>query len=640
MNKYILILFIVFCFGNFQSQDGNKINLSRKNISHWEEDKETNWIRVSLISPNKWGFIGKDSIVKIPFEYDFLNPFENGLAYAKIGARSFFITKDNLKHNGDYDEIFVFSYGLAGICKNKKCGFINEKGKLEIPLIYDEIDYFRFSGLCAVKKNNKSGFIDQSGKEIIPIIYEEVYQHKKDRNVLVKNNGKWAIFDNTGKQLSDFKYDDLDSFKMTTITDFSKDIFKRNEYTFFENGAAVVEYNGKYEFINSKAEPAFPNNKFDSATAVDTFHNAIVKRNGKYGIIKSNGELKIPLEYDFIDYFQDNYRFSENYNARKGKVYSILNRDLKKIGESYEPVYNQFSSDNPTLTFKNLKGKYGIVGWQGNTIIPFEYDEIYEVENTPYLIMKKGKYFGVMTDDGKMNIPIKYKSFNSIYDSFEYHEHEKILFLADNKVIDINNHIILSGYESIKSIHYKNKFIVSKNKKFGIVDIHNVHIVPLEYDSIELNRFNPGKLIVSKNKKFGIIDSNNVILLPIEYDKVFNVEDHGPVNRQFIVKNGKTGFVEYETFKVVVPPIYDYFEERIGVVFVSKNNKYGIINSNNYELCPFIYDDIKPRNYSAYNYNSNKIEVFARTGNKYLQIDINGKIIKEISKEYFEKETR
>lgn len=349
LNILTLFLFLISC--NTQSQD--KLDLSKSNISHWEKDKETEWFRVKLNHPNMWGFIDKDSIVMIPFEYEFLNPFENGLAYAKQANKEFFITKNNLKLEGDYDKVDVFSQGLAAVSKNGKWGFINENGKLVIPSIYDNVDYFRFSGLSSVSKNGKSGFINKLGEEIIPIIYEGAYQEMRDQNVLVEKNIKWAIFDNAGKQLTDFKYSSLENFKRAYITDFSKDIFNRDESTFFENGAALVENNEKFEFINKKGQDAFSNNKFDSASVFDTYKNAIVKKSGKYGIIKTDGTFKVPLVYDFIDYYDTNHFNSEYYNARKGKVYSFFNKNLKKIGESFEPIYNDFSISNPTVTFKN-----------------------------------------------------------------------------------------------------------------------------------------------------------------------------------------------------------------------------------------------------------------------------------------------
>lgn len=95
-------------------------------------------------------------------------------------------------------------------------------------------------------------------------------------------------------------------------------------------------------------------------------------------MIKPNGEIKVPfVEYDYIrEPFDTNLpNFSEYYNARKGKIYSFFNQNLKKIGESYEPIYNDFSTNNSEISFKNLKGKYGVVDWQMK--VPFVYDKAF-----------------------------------------------------------------------------------------------------------------------------------------------------------------------------------------------------------------------------------------------------------------------
>lgn len=598
--KIIFFLFFTLLI-SCQPESHNKVDFSRKNISYKELDHETGWIRIKLNSPNKWGFINKDSLIMIPFEYDFLNPFEGGLAYAKNKGKEFFITKNNLRLEGDFDALDVFSEGLASVKKNNKWGFINEKGVLVIPLMYDKVDYFRANGLSAVTRNKKSGFINTLGKEIIPIIYDDVNQQMIDQNVIVKKNNKWAVFDNSGKQLSDFIYDNV---KRTDIVDFSKDIFSQDKSTYFENGAALVEVNGKYEFINAKAQAAFPNNKFDSASTFDTFKNAIVKRNGKYGIIKTNGTFKVPLEYDFIEYFDTNHAFSEYYNAKKGKVYCIFNRYLEKIGESYEPVYNDFSTSNLTLAYKNLKGKIGVVDWRGKIIIPFEYDSLTEVENTSFFYAKKGNLNGIISEKGQIKIPIKYRNIYSVYDEFDSEESsKKLLFIADETVIDISNNIVISGYNSITPLHY-----------------------------------NRDKLIVSKNKKFGIIHINKKVLLPLEYDEVSNWVEYGPEKRHFIKKNGKYGLIEYETFRTIIPAIYDKFVQVGNLIFVTRNGKSGILDLNNKEICPLIFDEIRPYKYFRYNDGKNK-GVYSKRGGKYFQINLYGKVLKQISEKEYKENT-
>ncbi|STD13066.1 WG repeat-containing protein [Chryseobacterium carnipullorum] len=272
MKHIIFLIFVILVSCHSKSQ--NKLDFSKQNISYTERDEETDWIRTRLKIPDKWGYIDKDSLVMIPFEYDFLNPFKEGVAYAKNNNKEFFITKKNVRLKGDFEAVGIFSEGLAPVKKNGKWGFIDYQANLVIPIQYDEVDCFRPSGLCAVTKNGKSGFINKSGAEIIPVIYDEASQEMKDQNVIVKKNNKWAVFDNSGKQLSDFLYD---SFKRASISDFSKDIFTRDQSTFFENGAALVEANGKYIFINRKAQAAFLNNEFDSASVFDTFKKCYSK---------------------------------------------------------------------------------------------------------------------------------------------------------------------------------------------------------------------------------------------------------------------------------------------------------------------------------------------------------------------------
>ena len=590
---YLLILFLISCSENSQK-------ISRNEIYYIEKDKETGWFRV-LNTKNKWGFIDKDSIIKIPFEYDFVNPFEHQLAYVKNKGKEFYINpKNEIVIEGRFDKIDIFSEGLASVKKDGKFGFINEKGKLIIPLIYDNVDYFRTSGLCAVTLNGKSGFIDKSGKEIIKIIYPEVHQEMFDRIVIVKNNRKWAFFDNHGNQLSDFIYDKV--FR-TDYYDFSKDIFTRDQSTFFKNGAALVLKNGKYEFLNEKIKPAFVNNKFDSASVFDAFKNAIVKRNGKYGMIKPSGEFKVPFKFDFIEPYDTAHgNYSEYYNARKGKIYSFFNKNLKKIGESYEPIYNNFSTDNPQISFKNLKGKYGVVDWQGNEKIPFVYDEALDFKRSKNSIAKKNGKFGVISYQNKEVFPFIYDEINELDEV----ENLKNTYLLSNKkedkIVNINGKTFLSGYQMIHPIFYDHS-----------------------------------KFIVKKYNKFGIADLQNKILLPIVFDEISDWVEYGPEDRHIVKRNGKYGMVEYKTFKEKIPAIYDFVFIARDKVFVGKGKKYGIIDLNNKIICPLIYDEIKPS--FGYGFGISESRIFARKGKQYLEIDEKGKVLKEISQKLYKENT-
>ena len=605
-NGLLFLVIILFsCSGHSQNFDINDIGYKRY-------DSVTTWYLIQSKATQKWGFIDKENEVKIPVDYDDLSPFrKTKISYALKGSKYGFInTEDKIvvpfQFEFSKENRRIYTFGLMAVKKDNKFGFIDESGTVVIPIIYNQVEYFTQNNLSSVEKNGRSGFINKSGKEIIPIIYDDARSEQLDDIVIVKQKNKWAFFNNQGKQLSDFVFDEV--FR-TDHYDFSKDIFDRSQSTYFKNGAALVKKGKNYEFLNEKIEPAFPNHKFDSATVFDTYQNAIVKRNGKYGMIKASGDLKVPLQYDFIEPYDSNHgNYSEYFNARKGKIYSIFNKDLKKIGESLEPIYNHFRTNHPTISFKNLEGKYGVVDRNGNVKIPFIYDEElrFEVEN--YAVAAKNNEVGLIDSKNKILIPFEKQFIYEVFDRFDEKPRESPnYFIVDNdkasKIVDINNKTIISGYQSIR---------------------------PLFYDH--------SKFLVKKNKKLGVIDFNNKILSPIIYDEFSDWVEYGPENRHIVKLGSRSGMLEEKTFKVKIPLIYDFvFISRL-VVFVGKNEKYGIIDLNNKILCPLIYDELKPDFGYGSGFGDDKI--YARKGKAYFEIDVNGKILKSVPKSEFLKTTK
>ena len=584
--KYLLCLLTFLIISCESKSQESKVDLSKATISYQEIDTETGWKRVLLTKPKKWGFIDDKGEIKIPFVYDFLNPFENGLAYAKNNNSEFFININNLKLKGDYDKVDIFSNGLASIQKNKKVGYINSKGELIIPLKYDTGGYFNQNGLAEVSLGKKYGFINQQGQEVIPIIYEMVKGEQLDDVVIVRKNYKWAFFDSKGRQLSDFLYHDVQR------------AWKNDRTTFFENGPASVKQNGKYSFLNRDLKPAFSNVVFDSATSFDSNRNAIVMNKGKFGIIKDDGQYGVPLKYDLIENFKGNSN-PEFYFFEKGNIKGLLNKNLKKIAEAKRDDYSSsFSLQGDYISSQNFKGKYGLIDAEGNEKIPFIYDEGLYFDRDDYSIAKKNNRFGIINLNNVELVPISYQSLDPVFDQWdEKPKGSANYFVAKTeygaKIIDLNNKTMLSGYESIDPIF-------------------NDHF----------------KLIVQKNKKFGIVDLKNKIILPVEYDEISNWTEYGPRHSKFIVKNGKTGLIDHESFKITIPPIYDQFRYLNGLIFAKRNDKAGIITEDGKVLCDFIYDDIYPDESDFHGYAKNEPRIYARKGNSYFQIDAKGKVLK------------
>ena len=587
--KYLLYLLTFLMLSCETKSQESKVDLSKENISYQEIDQETGWKRVLLNKPKKWGFIDDRGEIKIPFVYDFVNPFENGIAYTKNGNREFFINpKNEIVIKGDYDKMDIFSNGLANVEKNKKVGYINSKGELIIPLKYDTGGYFNQNGLAEVSRNKKWGFVNKQGEEVIPIIYEMVKSEELDDLVIVRKKYKWAFFDNKGTQLSDFLYTDVQR------------VWKNGRTAFFENGPASVKRNGKYSFLNKDLKPAFSNIVFDSATSFDSNRNAIVMNKGKFGIIKDDGKYAVPLQYDLIENFNSNGNPNPRfYLFKKGNMRGLFNKNLKKIAESKIDDYSSsFNLQGDYISFQNFKGKYGLIDAEGNEKIPFIYDESLYFDGDDFSIAQKNSRFGIINFNNVALVPISYLSLYTVFDQWdEKPKGSPNYFVAKSengeKIIDLHNKTVLSGYDSIDPIF-------------------NDHF----------------KLIVQKNKKFGIVDLKNKIILPVEYDEISNWTEYGPRHSKFIVKNGKTGLIDHESFKITIPPIYDQFRYLNGLIFAKRNGKAGIINEEGNVLCNFVYDEIYPNASDFFGYSKEEPRIYARKGKSYFQINPIGKVLK------------
>lgn len=114
----------------------------------------------------------------------------------------------------EYDEISIFSEGMAVVRKGNKWGFIDSTGKLVVPMEYDEYHKsFPYSeGLVCMRKGDyktgKWGFIDKKGRVKIPFIYDEAYKFS-DGLAAVRKGYFWGFIDKTGKVKIPFEYTDV-----------------------------------------------------------------------------------------------------------------------------------------------------------------------------------------------------------------------------------------------------------------------------------------------------------------------------------------------------------------------------------------------------------------------------------------------
>ena len=271
----------------------------------------------------------KTGDVVIPFKYDWVSDFREGLAVVELNGKLGYINKSGKEIvPPKYDEAKFFHEGLAPVKLNGKLGYINKSGKEVVPPKYDYVWDFK-EGLADVELNGKQGFVDKSGKEVVPLKYDNVWFFEEGL-AGVELKGKWGFIDKSGKEVVPIKYDYVDNFS---------------------EGLAGVELNGKWGHINKSGKEVVPI-KYDY---VDNFSEglAITKLKGKKGFVDKSGKEIVPLKYEDVRDFREGLAGVE----LKGKWGFI-----DKSGKEVVPLkYEDVTGFKEGLAAVKLNGKWGFI---------------------------------------------------------------------------------------------------------------------------------------------------------------------------------------------------------------------------------------------------------------------------------------
>ena len=124
----------------------------------------------------------------------------DGKWIAKIGKYNFKEKYSNMYKEAENNREKEFFIVYINEMPRHKYGYINYKGELQIPIIYDEAENFS-EGLAAVKLNNKWGYIDTEGNVKIGFNFDEAYDFKNDLALVRIDDTSFYIDKNGQKKL-------------------------------------------------------------------------------------------------------------------------------------------------------------------------------------------------------------------------------------------------------------------------------------------------------------------------------------------------------------------------------------------------------------------------------------------------------
>ncbi|MBL7972811.1 MAG: WG repeat-containing protein [Prolixibacteraceae bacterium] len=501
-----------------------------------------------------------------------------------------------------------------------KVGLIDTLGTIVFPIEFDYIESIGNDFL--VKKSNLFGVLNKEKQAIIPVAYESVSQ-TADAVIFSNNNKKEKIYDFKKKTVTTLNnYDWIDEDRFDDADQISTNGKKVN--------LIAVRKNGLTGFINQqKKEIVTP--VYDYAQVNYQEGRSLVCRNNKWGYVDENGKEIIPCQYeDAMNFYQgkalvtsngsvlcidingnvtagcdeklikweksselgDRGSFIKNrYIAGRVHRYGIVDESGKfKAAIYYENITGIRLSNNKTewsqQYYKARRfSKWGVISKNGDVILPFEYDDIYDFNGGHNKAMlRKDERYGMVNEDFKMLLPCKYEALN--YSSIP----GKIIFTEKGKQgwMDANLKVqVIPQYNEIGNVANA-RVRVKKDNFYGIIDTSGKEIVPIRYESLATQFFN-GLILASWRKKWGYVDSTGTVAIAFQYDNGRNFS--GKITA---VQKGKLyGFINRNN-EPVSGFMYDFvdYEWTIdGLIKVVKKEKIGFVNQEGREVIPCMYDE-------------------------------------------------
>jgi hypothetical protein len=315
--------------------------------------------------------------------------------------------------------------------KNGKFGIIDTLNNILVPFEYDymfkvtddptklengiQVDKNKYFVIQKVIQNNKLyGIIDNKGKIIIPIEYHEIYTILfNDKFFVCRKLNNYGLINVENKQILPFEYEAF--------------------YTIKDN-YAVVRKSNKFQlvYIPTKAHTVFENMtlpEFFNGKTLVTINNA----KNKLGFMDITGKVIVENKYDDIRERNDG-SYIVYVNNRAG----IVNQQgVEVIAPEYDLLDKRFFLSNDLLCARKNK-KWGIINYNQNIIIPFDYDSI---EPTKYVfIVKKDNLYAIMDKKNyKLLTSFKFKNVNSNLNDIRF------------SVLDTENESYNINYQGIRT---------------------------------------------------------------------------------------------------------------------------------------------------------------------------------------------
>jgi len=369
------------------------------------------------------------------------------------------------------------------VFKNGKCGLLDNRGNILIPVIYDKIQAMlrldhdesiyplADTNYIIAEQNNKWGCIDWKNNTILPFLYGTNSLVSCCGNFfIVQANGKYGCMNSRNSQIIKPIYDSIaylgeGMLRLFSQTQKNYTYFNLNDNIQFLSPLNILEYSEElgtaenklheFGFVDKQGQKRIDFNFDEGATFVNGL--AIVLKKGKLGCIDKNGNIVIECIYNEIENCGKNF-----WVVWDGYKYGLIRRG----GEIVIPCKCDwiFCRNNISLYLMIREDhRLRCIDTSGNEIIPEKCDFVFkagryisdcasDLERTGIAIVGKNGRYGYVNKQGSLITDILYSEATPFYENTRYALawRGKSCFVIDdigNEILEIHDYESDSGIE-------------------------------------------------------------------------------------------------------------------------------------------------------------------------------------------------
>jgi|GEM_PF-3808723 len=563
--------------------------------------------------------------------------FTEGFAAVKIDAKTGFAnSKGVIAIEAKYDTVIQFwQDGLAimGIKKegNLVEGGINKEGVEVIPFKFTTIK--EDDGIWAARDANDTiSLYLASGLLLAENI--ESYEINPTGYIIIEKSRRWGVKNKKGDVLVPIKYKHIqeefpDEFLATPFPVWKAKDIKNTTIASFEcdSLSSVAPKLFRFE-INKKSGLITMEGTELLAPVYDRIDTAagllLLQNEGRLGLADFSGKIILPLAYDSVLVDREGFV--------RGKLGGYWGLYDSKGKELLQPVYSGLSKPSEkTVATKNKQGLWGYVSFSGDTILSFQYTYAGNFKNDSATVGIKGKLV-VIDKVGKVLVPTKYypqyhfglyhkeDTINCyVYPSHFHYQYadagDGYILVKQGKYKGVVNKagklIVPIEYDSIFAPSADTVFLVTKDFTIGTYDKYGNTLSTPNEKLQQVFPLHDNRARMLKKDRYGYIDKMGNVRISPQYANAMDYSD----NRAAVVITGRWAFID-ENENIIAQPYYsDVYPFVNGAGRVKQNGKWNFVSKSGKEVNSAWYDEIVPTPYGKwYLYNKKRMGIADSSG--------------------------